>query len=54
MVRVEFVVTFTGGENFVRVYRDESVAMDFSGPCVTYREVSALLGIFGVDADTLG
>lgn len=53
MVRVEFVVTFTGGENFVRVYRDESVTMDFSGPCTTESELEELLGLFGIDVNDI-
>ena len=53
LLRVEFVITFPGGENFVRVYRDESVTMDFSGPCTTESELEELFGLFGIDADDL-
>lgn len=53
LIRVEFVITFPGGENFVRVYRDESVTMDFSGPCTTESELEELFGLFGIDADDL-
>lgn len=55
-VRVEFVVTFPADENFVRVYRDESVTMDFSGPCATeseFEELLGLLGLFGIDTDDI-
>ena len=53
LIRVEFVVTFPADENFVRVYRDESVTMDFSGPCATKSELEELLGLFGIDTDDI-
>lgn len=52
-IRVEFVVTFPGGESFVRVYRDESVTMDFSGPCTTESELEDLFGLFDIDVDDI-
>lgn len=36
-----------------RVYRDESVTMDFSGPCATESELEELLGLFGIDTDDI-
>lgn len=53
LLRVEFVATFPADENFVRVYRDESVTMDFSDPCATESELEELLGLFGIDADDI-
>lgn len=53
LLRVEFVVSFPSRDKFVRVYRDESVTMDFSGPCATESELEELLGLFGIDADDI-
>lgn len=53
LLRVEFVVTFPSGDKFVRVYRDESVTMDFSGPCTTESELEEFLGLFEIDVDDI-
>ena len=53
LLRIEFVLSFPSRDKFVRVYRDESVTMDFSGPCATESELEELLGLFGIDADDI-
>lgn len=53
LLRVEFVVSFPSRDKVVRVYRDESVTMDFSGPCTTDSELEELLGLFEIDVDDI-
>lgn len=50
---VEFVVSFPSRDKLVRVYRDESVTMDFSGPCTTESELEELLALFSIDVDDI-
>lgn len=53
LLRIEFVLSFPSRDRFVRVYRDESVTMDFSGPCTTESELEDLFGLFGIDVDDI-
>lgn len=53
LLRIEFVLSFPSRDKFVRVYRDESVTMDFSGPCTTESELEDLFGLFDIDVDDI-